>query len=195
MTTSRSAQQRLTTSLGVAPETDEMPAPRWLDARVKVVVDHERYLLDSGCLARRASSCLLKVHGGDRVMAVVLADDSAHIVHILERNPANSAVLSLADSEQLSIHQHELVIDCQQRLALRSLGDTEITAATGTLSLQGRNVFTAATDSLIQHSGHWIARMGHALVEAGELLRMHGKQTLLTAEHDVKIDAERISMG
>lgn len=168
--------------------------PLWLECRVKVVIDPEQYLLDNGSLARRASSCLLQAQGGDRVLASVLADGSVHVLHILERSAA-AAVLSVGGSEQLSIRQPEVHIDCQRRLALRSLGDAELTAATGTLSLQGRNLFACAVDSLVQQSGHWLARMGHALIEASELLRLHGQQTLLTAEQDVKIDGDRISMG
>jgi len=87
------------------------------------------------------------------------------------------------------------MLNSERRLALRSLGDVELTAATGTVALQGRNIFATAADSLVQQSGHWIARMGHALLEAGELLRLHGKQALLTADKDIKVDAERISMG
>jgi hypothetical protein len=193
---STSPSPRLLTRLSADPLPGEMAAaPRWAEARVKVLLDAERYLLDSGQLARRAPSCLLQAQAGDRVATLTLADDSVFIVHILERSATASALLSVAECRSVALHQEEIVLSSQRRLALRSLGDTEITAATGTLALQGRNIFATAADSLVQQSGQWIARMGHALLEASDLLRLHGKQTLLTADKDVKIDAERISMG
>ena len=33
------------------------------------------------------------------------------------------------------------------------------------------------------------------MVDARHLLKLHGKDALLTAERDIKADAERISMG
>lgn len=170
------------------------PTPAWSAASVKVLLGDDRYLLDNGRLALRAPSCLLQPQIGDRVMVLALGDEG-HIVHILARSKDSPAQLSVSRASSLVMRQDEILLDCRRRLRLRSLGDTEVTAATGTLSLQGRNLFAHALDSLVQQSSHWVARMGHALIEASELLRAHGRQTLVTADQDIKIDAERISMG
>ncbi len=180
-------------SVPAEPESAS-PAVLWAAAGVKVLLGEDRYLLDNGRLAQRAPSCLLQPQAGDRVMALALGDDT-HIVHVLQRSRDGTAQLSVSRAGSVALRQDEILLDCRRRLRLRSLGDTEITAATGTLSLQGRNLFANAVDCMVQQSGHWIARMGHALIEASELLRAHGRQALVTADQDIKIDAERISMG
>jgi len=184
-------------SLDTHTEEDIVLLPRtvlWTEASVKVLLGDDRYLLDNGRLTQRAASCLLQPQVGDRVMVLSL-NEEAHIVHILARNKDGEALLSVSKASSLTLRQEEILIESRRRLRLRSLGDTEVTAATGTLSLQGRNLFINAVDSLVQQASHWICRMGHALIEASELLRMHSRQALVTAERDIKIDAERISMG
>ncbi|HZX30955.1 MAG TPA: DUF3540 domain-containing protein [Rhodocyclaceae bacterium] len=188
---------RVSFDLPPAEEAAADAPPRaihWTDAAVKVLLGEDRYLLDNGRLARRAPSCLLQPQAGDRVMALAVGDET-HIVHILVRSREATAQLSVSGADTVALRQDEIQLDARRRLRLRSLGDTEVTAATGTLSLQGRNLFAHAVDSLVQQSSHWIARMGHALIEASELLRAHGRQALVTADQDIKIDAERISMG
>jgi len=177
-----------------AGPSSDAPSPLWAAAWVKVLLGEDRYLLDNGRLARRAPSCLLQPQAGDQVMALGLGDDT-HIVHVLQRSRDGTAQLSVSRASSVALRQDEILLDCRRRLRLRSLGDAEVTAATGTLSLQGRNIFAHGVDSLVQQSSHWIARMGHALLEASELLRLHSRQALVTAERDMKIDAERISMG
>ncbi|MGE5491912.1 MAG: DUF3540 domain-containing protein [Actinomycetota bacterium] len=188
---------RVSFDLPSAEEATADTPPRaihWTDASVKVLLGEDRYVLDNGRFARRAPSCLLQPQAGDRVMALAVGDET-HIVHILVRSREATAQLSVSGADTVALRQDEIQLDARRRLRLRSLGDTEVTAATGTLSLQGRNLFAHAVDSLVQQSSHWIARMGHALIEASELLRAHGRQALVTADQDIKIDAERISMG
>jgi hypothetical protein len=63
------------------------------------------------------------------------------------------------------------------------------------LRLTARNLFTTVSESLVQNVRNYIGQAEQYLLDVRQVLRMHGKQASVTAEQDVKIDAERISMG
>lgn len=169
--------------------------PTWSDAVVDSVLDAERCLLDDGRVAKRAASCLLQLLPGDRVLVAAVAAGERHVVHVLERSAAADASLSVAGAPTLALRAPAVSLEATSRVALRSLGDVDVTAAAGSLNLQARNVFTHAADAIVQHAEHWVGRLGHAMLEARQLLRLHGQHTIVTAAKDVKIDGERISMG
>lgn len=168
--------------------------PAWSEARVTALADEDAFRLDDGRLARRAASCLLQPLPGDRVLAVALRGGECRIAHVLDRDAAAAACLSVAGAATLKLRAPVLALEAISRLALRSLGDAE-TSAAGNISLQGRNLFVTAADAFVQHAEHWVGRLGHALLEARQLFRLHGAHAIITAEKDVKIDGERISMG
>jgi hypothetical protein len=168
--------------------------PAWSEALVTAVADDEALRLDDGRLARRAASCLLQPQPGDRVLVVALGGGECRIAHVLDRDAAAAACLSVAGASTVKLRAPQVALEAFSHLALRSLGDAEATAA-GNLSLQGRNLFVTAADAFVQHAEHWVGRLGHALLEARQLFRLHGAHAIITAEKDVKIDDERISMG
>ncbi|MBL8511024.1 MAG: DUF3540 domain-containing protein, partial [Betaproteobacteria bacterium] len=55
--------------------------------------------------------------------------------------------------------------------------------------------FTQVSETLVQSARHTVGRAEHYLMEVKKLLRLQGKQVMVTAEKDVKVDGERISMG
>ncbi|HWU84113.1 MAG TPA: hypothetical protein VN028_02125, partial [Rhodocyclaceae bacterium] len=73
--------------------------------------------------------------------------------------------------------------------------DVRLTAACGSLALDARNLFLNAGESLVQQSRHFIGKALQYLVDARHLLKLHGQDALITAERDIKADAERISLG
>jgi len=73
--------------------------------------------------------------------------------------------------------------------------EIELTAVQGPLSLNARQIFTNASESLVQTARSYIGQVEQFLLNARQLLRLHGEQTMITARQDAKIDAERISLG
>jgi len=181
-----------------APAASKLPQPlplHLVEAKIVVALERHSYLLDDGRVARQALSCLLRPEVGDQVLAASGQNDTPYILHVLERPGLQQVQLSAPGAHALCIEQAEITLSAADSIALRALRDVEVSAATGVLSLNSRNLFATVQDSLVQNVGNFIGKAGHYLLEVRQLLRLHGQQALVTAEQDVKVDAERISMG
>ena len=161
--------------------------------KISLEIEENRYRLEDGRRARQAFSCLIEPQAGDEVL--VFDGEESFVVAVLARPQAGEAVLTVPGARALSIRQPRIALDAVEHAALRSGRDLELTAATGTLALNARDLFTTVAGSLVENVRHYVGRVEQYLLEARGLLRLHGEQALVTAEKDVKVDAERISMG
>jgi hypothetical protein len=180
------------------------------DTRITVLFDDGSCLLGNGMRAVRAVSCLVEPQLGDRVLTSATADGLCHVLHILARGELTRSELAHSDQARcegdyarLSVPGAAGLALCQSRISLHaaeslhmgSAGDASLTAAGGTLSLNGRNLFVTVTDTIVEQASHYVGKIGQYLLDVRALLRLHGNDALITAARDVKVDAERISMG
>lgn len=175
------------------------------DTRITVLFDDGSCLLGNGMRALRAVSCLVEPRIGDRVLVSASTDGPCHVLHILARNmcahsePAHSecgsARLSVPGATGMSLCQARIAVHAAESLHMGSAGDASLSAAGGTLSLNGRNLFVTVTDSIVEQASHYVGKIGQYLLDVRALLRLHGNDALFTAANDIKVDAERISMG
>jgi hypothetical protein len=178
-----------------------LPAPlaatplglQWDEAEVGQGLDGCRFRLCDGRLAQQALSCVITPEPGDRVLLLQGAN-TAYITHVLQRE-ANRAQLRIPGVDMLSITQPGLEVNAASHIALRSLGDVELVSAQGSVSVSARHILACATETLVQNAQHLVTHVQHCVLQVAALLRVHGKQTLITAEQDMKLDAERISLG
>ncbi|WP_176057305.1 DUF3540 domain-containing protein [Paraburkholderia sp. BCC1876] len=175
-------------------------APHLQEAAVAVELDSGRVLLDDGRIASTALTCLIEPRVGDAVLVVERADTSRYIVHILARNAEagsveSEATLSVPGARKLTIAQASIDIVATERAALRSMKDADIVAATGKLSVTANDLFRSVAQSVVDAFKDYVGHGEHYLLDVDQLLRQHGKQVMVTAEKDVKVDADRISMG
>jgi hypothetical protein len=169
--------------------------PVWAEAHIALELVDGQYLLEDGRLAQQAVSCLITPAAGDQVLVAACKDGENYIVHLLRRLRESAACLSVPGAEQITIRQPRINLSATEQIAVRSLRDVEITAAAGVLAFTARNLFTTVSESLVENVRHYVGNVGQYLLEVKQVLRLHGKQTSVTAEQDVKVDAERISMG
>jgi hypothetical protein len=186
---------------GLLKQRETVPfAPRLQEATIAVEIDAQRYLLDDGRVAATALTCLIEPRVGDTVLVVERADASRYVLHILSRSAeANAApadaTLSVPGAARLTIAQASIDIVATERVALRSMKDADVVAATGTLSITANDLFRTVAQSVVDAFRHYVGHGEHFLLDVDQLLRQHGKQVMVTAERDVKVDADRISMG
>ncbi|RDS79926.1 DUF3540 domain-containing protein [Dyella monticola] len=168
--------------------------PQLSEAVIHEALDGHVWRLEDGRAARQATSCVVMPEPGDRVLLVSMADDSRYVLHILSRQDRRGATLNVPGAERLSIRQENIDV-ASQTIALRAVDSVELTAVQGPLSLNARNIFASATESLVHTACTYVGQVEQFLLHARQLLRLHGEQTLVTARQDAKIDAERISLG
>ncbi|CAB3760464.1 DUF3540 domain-containing protein [Paraburkholderia solisilvae] len=173
-------------------------SPLWHESKLAVELGEHRFLLDDGRLAQTALSCLIEPRVGDRVLVATCADALNYIVHIVARPAGTSvadATLSAPGVAHLSVRQASLELVATERVALRSLKDIDIVAAAGTLSVSAHDLFRTVLQTVVDTMRHYVGNAEHYLLDVEQLLRQHGAQVMVTAEKDVKVDADRISMG
>jgi hypothetical protein len=178
-----------------APSIPVADALQWSEACVAVALDDHRFLLDDGRLARQAFSCLVTPEAGDRALVAASALGEHYIVHVLARAAAATVRLEAPGAEELRIVQPRIALQATEEIALKSLRGVEVTAATGVLALNANNLHCTVNESLVESMRNYVGQAGQYLLEATGLLRLQGEHAMLLAERDVKVDAERISVG
>lgn len=165
------------------------------EARVLMVLDDTHCLLANGRQASRALSCLVELQAGDLVL-FAQSDAACHVLHVLERgHSADATAISAPGSNGLALRGRCVSVHALDTLDMMSAHDASLTAASGNLSLTACNLFATVSESLVQQSRHFIGKAGQYLLDVRHLLKLHSQDALITAERDIKADAERISMG
>jgi hypothetical protein len=175
--------------------TRQRNSPQLSEAVIHEALGDDHWRLDDGRSAQQATSCLIRPEAGDRVLLVCMADTSHYVLHVLARVEPRNATLSVPGADSLAIRQNHVDVAATQTIALRAACEVEISAAQGTLSLRGRDVLTSAVQSLVHTARSCVSQVDRFMLDARELLRLHGEQTIVTARQDAKIDAERVSLG
>lgn len=165
------------------------------EAGIAVALSDHRFLLDDGRVAHQAPSCVVMPALGDRVLVCHGNDGECYVLHLLQRADPALAELSVPGAEELRIVQPRLALHGHDEVALHSLNKVDISAATGLLSLHAENIYNVASETLVQSMRHYAGSAEQYLLDVSELLRLHGRHTILHAEQDVKLDGERISVG
>jgi hypothetical protein len=175
--------------------TRQRNSPQLSEAVIHEALGDDHWRLDDGRSARQATSCLITPQPGDRVLLVCMADESHYVLHVLARVQCHNATLTVPGADSLAIRQNRVDVAATQSIALRAACEVEITAAQGALSLCGHDVLTSAVQSLVHTARSYVGQVDRFLLDARQLLRLHGENAIVTARQDAKIDAERVSLG
>lgn len=167
----------------------------WQEAGVLMTLAEGRLLLDDGAGARSALSCLVVPEPGDRVLWVAGSDGERYVLHVLNRPQCGSVQLQAAGATTMTLVAPELRLRATKELSMASLADAELSAAGGRLTLSARDLTFHVLESLIHSARQMIGQCENWLLSASGLGRMRGRQILLTADEDLRADAERISLG
>lgn len=169
----------------------------WSEALVTQCLADAMYRLSDGRMALQAASCLLVPEQGDTVV-LLYTSSGLYVTNVLVRSAlpdgCGRAQLSVRGASTLAIVQPQLEVTCTGPIALRTLGDIDLTAA-GTVAVNARHFFASVAETLVQNAQHLVTHAHCCVLQVASLLRVHGRQTLITAEQDMKLDAERISLG
>jgi hypothetical protein len=167
------------------------------EAHIAMPLAEGCFQLGDGRCARQAASCLLQPAAGDNVL-LLEGQSGLFVLAVLLRKVTaepSAACLAVPGATALRISQARLELHAEQTIALRCHGEVELTSARAAISLQGQHLLASVGESVVLTARHLVAQTEHCSVQASALLRLHGGQAMLTARGDMKLDAERVSLG
>lgn len=168
-----------------------------LVSRVVMVLDERDCLLANGRRARRALGCLIEAKAGDLVLvAQVSGEGECHVLQVLERSASmQAAEISIPGQGGISFKSRSIEMNALEAIGIRCVRDVSVTSVSGGITLTARNLFSCISENIIQQSQHFVGKAAQFLLDVRHLLKLHSQDALITAERDIKADAERISMG
>ena len=201
-----------TLTAGREPNT-QLPATHLVLARVVSVLQDAILvdMADQSHAARQAASCLLSPEAGDTVLCS-RSQLGVHVLHVLERDAADSATLSAPGAQRLVLDQAAIDIRTQDLNATATRARAQVdrfhlfsrlvSVVVGGLDLVADRLkrvagheITSVTDSVRTVQNTDTLRAGHILHEASEVMSMRSHVTVIEARGDVRVNGERISMG
>jgi len=166
------------------------------------------FVIDQSLPAKQAMSCLVTPQIGDTVLywndtnqrwilavltsASTVGNEAGGKVDNDLQKPRS---VSLPNQQAMQINGKKLLLNAQQTMQLNSMGNIQINAVVGKLMLNAKHCVYSIQESLIQMARTLLQRSDYIDHQANKVLKSHAQQQLMTAEKDVKIDAERINMG
>ena len=156
----------------------------------------DTWLLENRTIAKRATSCLIQPAVGD-VVVYASFDDLSCITAILQRTEQTDQVakLSVPNQDELEVVSKKLTLMAEQEMKLMSAGDLSINASLGKLMVLSTDMVQQVKHSVIQTCKQLIARMDYSDTQAKDMLKSHSRNQIITAEKDIRVDADRINMG
>lgn len=166
------------------------------------------FVIDQSLPAKQAMSCLVTPEIGDTVLywnnanqrwilAVLtsvskVSDEASEKTNNDFQKPRS---VSLPNQEAMQINGKKLLLNAQQTMQLNSMGNIQLNAVVGKLMLNAKHCVYSIQESLMQMARTLLQRSDYIDQQASKVLKSHAQQQLITAEKDVKIDAQRINMG
>jgi hypothetical protein len=166
-----------------------------------VAHDGDTYRMDDGQRAIPALSCLVKPETGDLVQ-LFHAGGQCFITAILRRDAFARAdgterkiEIALTGADTLQVNVPKLQCTARDAIVLVAGQSCEIASPQGRVMLTARNLFTVASDNLIQQARTSLTQALNYSVKALELLHLKGRHQLISAETEIRLDGQYINMG
>ena len=139
-------------------------------------------LIDGHISAEVADGLLVAPHTGDLV-AYLINENDAFLLQILRQTVDSTQIHC---HKPLSIHAPKVNISANQKLDMVGLEGFSLVGKQGVISVAG---------SLVTCAEHLVQQVNQFMLNAKGMLRLSGRQQVMTAEEDIRIDGKRINMG
>ena len=165
-------------------------------------------------VAQRATSCLLAPQVEDRVLLVGEPSGALYILAVLERSADSETRLSTAGNLILESESGKVAVQGQEGVDLRTsgrlgmiAGRLEARAATASFALGAVKLMGQSVDAVLGRVAQRVKtsirsvehmdqlRAGQVDYRAEGLMKVHGQNTIMTAEKLVKADGEQVHLG
>lgn len=153
------------------------------------------FIINHQLKAQKALSCLLTPQIGDLVLYWQENPQTVWIISVLRAESKQTRELALPDNEAMTINTKTLTVNAADAIRFNAIKEININVALGKLNECARSVCQMVQGSLVQLTKHFISKSEYLDFHAEKLLKSHGTQQLITAEKDIRMDADRINMG
>ena len=135
-------------------------------------------------LAVTAESLLMMPQVGDLVLCVQ-AGEQWFITQLLQ---------SKEQHKTLNIHSNRPVEWVAPSLRFKALNELELMSASR-LTISARDLIAGATQTLVQQAQCFVQKAATFTLNTEGLMQLSGKQQVIVAEEDLRMDGKRINMG
>ena len=142
------------------------------------------WLIDEQFSAKKAVSLLVNPEVSDQVSFIEL-DGEFIITQLLTR---------MDDQSKITMQSDNPVQWIIPDLSVKALHSLELMASNN-VTLMANNIIQNGLSSLMQYSENLLQQAEQFSATAKGVLRLNGKQQIITADDDVRIDGERINIG
>jgi hypothetical protein len=164
--------------------------------------------------ALRATSCLLEPEPGDKVLLIGEPTGALYVLAVLEREAGTPSRIKCDGDLTMDVGEGRFTVAAGEGVDLMTGGDLQLTAARlevrageanftfGAARLIGKSI-----DSVLERVAHrvknsirWVegldqVRSGQLDYHAEGMMRLHGENTVLTANKIVKADGKQVHIG
>lgn len=167
-------------------------------------LENELWRLDTQHLAVRAFSCLIQPQVGDVVLYTNVLDvadslqQKSYILSILKRELIDDdavSQLSVPDKKSIRLEAHKIEVFGQHGVELNSAKDMSLNAPVGRLSISASHLLHSIQNTLIQMCKQMFNRSQEYDLNVEQLLKTHSRHQIITADKEIRMNADRINMG
>ena len=119
----------------------------------------------------------------------------AWVISVLSSPQPGAREIALPRNQDMKLNANNVVLNAAQSIRLNAVKEININVALGKLNECARSMCQMVQGSLVQLTKHLISKSEYLDFNAQKLLKSHATQQLITAEKDIKMDADRINMG
>lgn len=172
-------------SLKLARQTRPASIPEiWVGEITSFDTKACNWIIDGQFAAKPAMSLMMKLEVTDKV-AFIEVDGIYVVTQILIRSD---------ETIPTTLQSNRNVQWLVPKMSFKALESLEFMAA-NTITMTAKSLVQSAIASLVQQSENLVQQVNQFSATARGLMRLSGKQQIITAEDDVKIDGQRINMG
>lgn len=156
-------------------------------ATIEMVERHGLYSINTHTgqrSAHLAEGVLIQLNIGDYILYIE-TDQGLFITQLLKRKEQEAPITLYNDKGMEYV---------APKLSFKALEEMELLSV-NKLSLTASHILLGAGQTLLQQANHFLQKAKDFSLTTKNLMRLSGRQQVITAEDDMRIDAKRINMG
>ncbi|MFC3647764.1 DUF3540 domain-containing protein [Planctobacterium marinum] len=163
--------------------------------QVSSISESGHFLINGHIKTQQALSCLISPCVGDTVLYWKDSQNHGWIISVLSGEKHQERELSLPNNASIKVNTTSLTVNASDSIKMNAIKEINLNVALGKLNECARSIYQMVQGTLVQCTKQLINRSEYLDFHAEKLLKSHAAQQLITAEKDIKMDADRINMG